>query len=430
MENDVGTPDVTTRKPDVNNPQPPSRPAISFLIVTALLNTIGIGVLGPVLPFIVQPYLHSTNNLAVIVGWLTSAYAICQFIAAPGLGILSDRFGRRPLLLICLLGSATGYLLFGLGGALWVLFLGRIIDGLTGGNFSILFAYIGDISAPQERGKYFGMVGAASGVGFILGPAIGGIASHLGYAAPVYLAAALTVVNLVWGYFYLPESLRREHRVTQTRLMDLNPLKQLRDLFTIAQLRWLLVATFLFSFPFAVYTTISVVLVKDSLGWNADKIGLVFVVVGSLDILMQGVLIGRLLPIFGEAKLTIAGMVCDLIAYLLFGAIVFVPSPALLLSGIVAIGVGSGLLEPSLMGLLSRAVGPRQQGIVQGGGQAIQSLALIIGPLFGGAVYVQFGHASPYWVSAAAVGLAICAVLLALPALRGRQTQPDDLSQA
>jgi len=182
----------------------PSRKAITFLVVTAFLNAMGIGILGPVLPFIVQHYTGNPNTLATVVGWLISSYAICQFVAAPALGLLSDRFGCRPLLLICLLGSAIGYLLFGLGGALWILFFGRIIDGLTGGNMSILFTYIGDISEPEERGKYFSLFGAASGIGFILGPVIGGSASLLSNQAPIYIAAGLTIANILLGYFYLP----------------------------------------------------------------------------------------------------------------------------------------------------------------------------------------------------------------------------------
>ncbi|MFL5656598.1 MAG: MFS transporter [Ktedonobacteraceae bacterium] len=402
----------------------PSRKAVTFLVVTAFLNAMGIGILGPVSPFIVQRYTGNPNTLATVVGWLVSSYAICQFVAAPALGKLSDRFGRRPLLLICLLGSAIGYLLFGLGGALWVLFLGRIIDGLTGGNMSILFAYIADISEPQERGKYFGLFGAASGMGFILGPAIGGSASLLSYQAPIYIATGLTIANILWGYFYLPESLDKEYRVAQTNLAELNPLKQLYNVFAIPQVRWLLVAVFLFCFPFAVYQTLTAVLIKESLGWNAANIGLIFLVLGVMDILMQGILAGRLLPIFGEVKLTIGGLFCEMLAYILIGSIALVPSPVLLWSGIVCFGLGSGLLEPALFGLVSRAVGQQQQGTVQGAGQSLQALASILGPLWGGLLYAQFGHASPYWSAAVFVALAILVTFLALPSLRTSQQMP------
>src|ERR1051326_2695629 len=168
-----------------------NRKSLFFLATVTLLNTMGMAIVGPVTPYITQHYLKDADNLAVVVAWMVSIYGLCQLIAAPGLGLLSDRFGRRPVLFVCLAGSALGYLLFGLGGALWVLFLGRIIDGLTGGNFSVLFAYIADISEPEERGKYFGIVGGASGVGFMVGPAIGGLLANVNYSTPFLVAAGV-----------------------------------------------------------------------------------------------------------------------------------------------------------------------------------------------------------------------------------------------
>ncbi len=419
------TTNITERSPAGGEPShrdrstgTPDRKTILFLLVTAFLNTMGIGIINPVLPFIAQQYVGNPQNLATVVGWLASVYAICQFLAAPMLGALSDRFGRRPLLLICLLGSAIGYLLFGLGGALWALFLGRMIDGLTGGNFSILFAYVADISQPEERGKYFGLAGAVAGAGFIVGPALGGLASKLGYQAPVYIAAAITLINIAWGFFNLPESLSKEHRAGNIRLSQLNPFQQLRRVFAMPQLRWLLLAIFFFGVPFAVLQTNSVVLIKDSLGWQADSVSLIFLLVGITDIIMQGGLAGRLLPVFGEVKLTMGGLVCEMIAYLLISAIAFVASPIPLLVGTVVFAIGTGLIEPALNGLVSRVAGPRQQGAVQGGSQSIQSLALILGPLWGGMLYTRAGHAWPYWSAAVFVVLAILAVLLAIPSIR------------
>jgi len=417
--------DATEPHPEAPSSRTPGRSTITFLVVTAFLNTMGAGILSPILPFIVRQYIGNEHTLAVVVGWLVAVYALCQFIAAPGLGALSDHFGRRPLLLICLLGSAIGYGLFGLGGTLWALFLGRIIDGLTGGNVSILFAYIGDISTPEERAKYFGLFGAAAGSGFIVGPVLGGLVAQISYAAPVYLAAATFVATVLWGYFTFPESLNKEDRTVRTSLVGLNPFKHLRNVLTLPQLRWLLLATFFFTFPFAMFASLTAVLLKDSLGWTPASIGLVYFVVGIGDILMQGVLIGRLLPIFGEVKLTIGGLVGEMLAYLLIGAIAFVPSPFFLWGGIVCYTIGSGLLEPSLGGLISRAAGPGQQGLVQGGNQSIQSLARILGPVCGGVLYAHVGHASPYWSGAVIVGLAILATGLAIPALQADRSKPN-----
>src|SRR6266568_1289956 len=185
----------------------PGSKAMIFLIILAFLNTMGVTIANPVVPFMVQQHLSNPNDLALTVAWMISIYGICQLLASPGLGLLSDRFGRRPVLFVCLAGSALGYLLFGLGGSLWILFLGRVIDGLTGGNFSVLFGYVADITEPEERGKYFGIVGGASGVGFMLGPAIGGLLATVNYSTPFLVAAAVILLNIVWGYFFLPESL-------------------------------------------------------------------------------------------------------------------------------------------------------------------------------------------------------------------------------
>ena len=220
------------------------RTSFVLLLVIALLNTMGITIIVPIVPFLIVQYLAHPNNLAVIVGWLTAAYGICQLIAAPGLGVLSDRFGRRPILFICLLGSVFGYLILGLGGALWLLFLGRIIDGLTGGNISVLFGYVADITEAKDRGKYFGLLGAAASVGTLIGPAVGGLLATINDRVPFLAAAGLLLLTLVWGYFFLPESLGKEHRTTSIAMSELNPLKSLVSVLRGANLRWLLLAWF------------------------------------------------------------------------------------------------------------------------------------------------------------------------------------------
>jgi DHA1 family tetracycline resistance protein-like MFS transporter len=391
--------------------------ALLFLLVMVFLNTMGMTIIGPVVPFLVQPYVADQQQLARMVGWLSSIYAVCQFLAAPGLGVLSDRYGRRPILLICLLGSAIGYLLFGLGGALWVLFLGRIVDGLTGGNFSILYAYIADRLAPEQRGAFFGRAGAVGGMGFLLGPVIGGFAAGWGNAAPAYLAAGVTLLTMLWGWLMLPESLRPDQRTTHVRAAALNPLTQLRAILALPQLRWLIAAGFCYSFPFAGLLATFGVFLIGQFGWTPGQIGLTSLMVGVMDMLVQGVLVGRLLPRLGEVRLAIVGLIGVMAGYLLIGAVAIVPSVVLLLLGVAFFAGCGGLVEPAMGSLLSRAAGPRAQGAVQGGGQAIQSLAMIIAPLWSGWIFSRFGPATPFWSGGIWIGLAILAIMLANPVL-------------
>src|SRR5437868_5222662 len=182
------------------------RGALFFVLATSFLNLMGVSIIAPVAPYLAQRY----GADAFTVGLLFAANSFFQFLAMPGLGALSDRYGRRPILLLSLFGSAVGYLLFGLGGALWVLFFSRILDGVTSGDVGAILAYIADISDPEDRIKYYGWIGAVSGFGFVVGPAIGGLLSRMSYEAPFYAVAAITFANTLWGLVQLPESLPPE----------------------------------------------------------------------------------------------------------------------------------------------------------------------------------------------------------------------------
>ncbi|HEU5375004.1 MAG TPA: MFS transporter [Ktedonobacteraceae bacterium] len=408
---------------------PVGRTSLVLLLVIALLNTMGITIIVPLLPFLTVQYLSHPNTLAVIVGWLTAAYGICQLIAAPGLGVLSDRFGRRPILFICLLGSAFGYLILGLGGALWLLFLGRIIDGLTGGNISVLFGYIADITEPEDRGKYFGLLGAAASVGTLIGPALGGLLATVNDNAPFLAAAGLLLLTLVGGYFLLPESLDKEHRITSISVSELNPLKQLASAFRWANVRWILLAWFLYAFPVGMLQTTIPVLMKDSLGFNATQVSLVVTVLGAVDILVQGVLVGRFLAMLGNIKLGLIAFALVGISYLVLGSIAFLATPILLLVGIMLFAGSGSLVENALRGLLSGMVGRREQGRVSGATQSLQSLGWVVGPLIGGFVYTAWGHFQAYAFASFIIVLAIVCVWIALPFIQRHQTKEQTLGE-
>lgn len=392
----------------------PSRNALLFLMTTIFLNVIGMMIVFPVLPFIVQPYLKAPNQLAWVVGWLEASYAICQFIAAPALGILSDRFGRRPILFICMVGTLVGYLLFGIGGALWVLFLSRIIDGLTGGDQSVLLAYLADVSTPEERGKLFGRIGGIAGFGAIVGPAIGGFVATWGYSTPLYLAAAVFLVNIIWGYFVLPESLPPERRIKQIKPAALNPLAQIGNVFAIKRLRWLIVTTICHGFPFAMFLTLFTVLIVDTLHWQPSTIGILLLVNGSIDIVVQGFISERLIARWGEIRLTMSGLLGLVVSFGLIGAVAIVPNPVLMFAGIACFALSSGLLEPSLRALITNSTPPDEQGMVQGSTTALGAAANIIAPVIAGALYVRFGGEAPYWLGAVILLFGVVAMRLAI----------------
>ncbi len=268
-------------------------------------------------------------------------------------------------------------------------------------------------------------------MGFLLGPVIGGFAASWGNTAPAYLAAAVTLITMLWGLFMLPESLHPDQRTKQVRAAALNPFTQLRAILALPQLRWLIVAGFCYSFPFAGLLATFGVFLIGQFGWTAGQLGLTSLMVGVMDMLVQGVLVARLLPRLGEVKLAIVGLIGVLAGYLLIGAVAIVPSLALLLLGIAFFAGCGGLVEPALGSLLSRAAGSRAQGAVQGGSQAIQSLAMIIAPLWSGWIFSRFGPATPFWSGGIWIGLAILAILFASPVLRaamaaGGDTQPGE----
>ncbi|MBF2622218.1 MFS transporter [Listeria welshimeri] len=366
-----------------------------FGLIAVFLCGMGFSIIMPVVPFLVAPYVNNSSEQALMVTLLTSVYALCVFFAAPGLGALSDRFGRRPVLLLCFIGSAIGYFIFGLGGALWVLFLGRIIEGITGGSISTLFAFFADITPQENRTKYFGWVSAAAGAGAALGPAFGGFIAHFGYAMPFFFGAAITLLNFLFGYFYMPESLKKEHRLKSIPLMRLNPFSQLLNILTIKNLGRLLISGFFIWVPNGSLQAVMSQFAIDSFSWKPVLIGMMFSIMGIQDILSQAFIMPKLLLKLTDKQIAIFGMIAEIIGYTLIAASsIFVFAP-LLIIGMFIFGFGDSIFGPSFNGMVSKSASASEQGRIQGGSQAIQSLARIIGPIIGGQIYITLGHAAP-----------------------------------
>lgn len=395
------------------------RGTILFALVTMFLNFLGFALLIPVIPFIVEKYLpaHQANLVGVYVGLLIAVYAFCQFISAPTLGLLSDRFGRRPVLLVSLIGTIIGYLLLGIGGALWVLFLGRIIDGLTGGNISTIYAYVADISQPHQRGKLFGLLGAAGGVGFIIGPVVGGYVGAVHLFLPFFVGAGAVFLNLLWGYFVMPETLKKEHKVQEIKLSHLNPFLQFGYVLAMPSLKQLFLVGFLFFFPLTAYQAMGSTFLKDVLNLGPAGIGTILFVIGVVDIVAQGYLTHLLLPRLGEIKVTMLGLIIIVVGYAMYASAPLAPSLLLMYITVIVVVLGDGLVEPALSGLIANNAEPNMQGRVQGANQSMQSAARAVGPLYGGYLY-HTGKSMPYLGNMLITSMAAIALFLSVKKIK------------
>lgn len=381
--------------------------ALIFGLMSVFLCGIGFGVISPVLPFLVQPYVSNSGEQAKVVTLLTSVYAMCVFLVAPGLGALSDRYGRRPILLVCLLGSTIGYLVFGIGGALWVLFAGRIIDGITGGNISTIFAYFADITPKEERTKYFGWVSAVAGAGFILGPTLGGLLAKFGYSVPLYFGAIITLLNFVYGILYMPESLDKNNRLEKITFARLDPFTQLINIFSIKNLKRLFISGFLLWIPSGSLQAIFSQFTMNTFNWGPTLIGLMFSIMGVQDIISQGLIMPKLLVKLSDVQIAVLGMASEIIGYGFIAASALLSFYPLCIAGIFIFGFGDSIFGSSFNGMVSKSVDASEQGKVQGGSQSIQSLARIIGPIIGGQIYVSLGHAAPAFMGMIFIAVAI-----------------------
>lgn len=381
--------------------------ALIFGLISVFLCGIGFSIIMPVVPFLVHPYISSPEEQALVVTLLTSVYAVCVFFAAPALGALSDKYGRRPLLLICLFGSAIGYLVFGIGGALWVLFAGRIIEGVTGGSISTIFAYFADIIPPEQRTKYFGWVSAVVGAGTIIGPTLGGLLAKFGHSVPLYFGALITLLNVLYGMKYMPESLDKNNRLKVITFVRLNPFAQLANILSMKSLKWLLISAFLLWIPNGSLQAIFTQFTMDTFSWKPALIGLMFSIMGFQDIISQAFIMPKLLIKLSDKQIAILGMVSEIIGYSFIAASALFSLYPLLIVGMLLFGFGDSIFGPSFNGMLSKSVDSSEQGRIQGGSQSIQALARMIGPIIGGQIYVSLGHAAPAFMGMILIVVAI-----------------------
>lgn len=393
------------------------RSPLLVIFVTIFIDLVGFGIVIPVLPFYVESTKFNATPRAV--GLLFASYSVMQLIFSPILGRLSDRYGRRPVLLLSLIGTGIGFVILGFATTLWMLFAGRILDGITGGNISTAQAYIADITTPEERAKGMGIVGAAFGLGFIFGPPIGGILSRWGIAVPFLFAAAMAFANAILLYFTLPETVTADHparaRTSESRW------ELLRRSLKQSRLAFVLLIYFLFVVAFSIMTTTFALYTMYRFGYDAQHNGYLFLFIGTIAAVVQGTLIGRLAKRFGEIPLVVTGALLFTISLFI---VPFVGPHAgglaalLMITGTLA--VGNSLATPALTSLSSKSVGRSEQGSVLGVTQSAASLARVVGPVL--SAFLIYSATAPkhisdtsifatFWVGAAIMFIAFLAAV-------------------
>ena len=366
-----------------------NRKLLTSILLVVFIDLLGFSLILPLLPY----YAETFNASEFVTGLLIAVYALMQLIGAPILGRLSDRYGRRPILLISVFGTFLSFLLLGFANALWILFAARILDGITGGNLSVAQAYISDVTDAKNRAKGLGLIGAAFGLGFIIGPVTGGILSQYGYNVPAFVAGGLALINFILIYAWLPESLTKEKR--EQLGAQKKPSVTLDALVTALKRPFtgsLLITRFFFSLAFAIFQTIFALYALAKFNLSARDTGFILTYVGVLSVFVQGFLVGRLTNRFREDHLISAAVA--LMAVSLFGW-ALAPSVFWLLVILAPTAVSGGILNTLLSSTLTKAVAPQEIGGILGLSASIESSTRIIAPILGGALLQNVGTWSP-----------------------------------
>ena len=385
--------------------------AVAFIFVTILLDMFALGLIMPILPKLVESFVdNDTASAARIFGLFGTAWALMQFFFSPILGGLSDRFGRRPVVLLSNFGLAFDYVLMALAPSLSWLFVGRVISGITSASVSTAFAYIADITPVERRAAVFGKVGAAFGAGFIIGPAVGGLLGGQDPRLPFWVAAALSFANALYGLLILPESLPRDRR-SPFRWKSANPIGALRLLRSNPALARLSVVNFIAQLAHVVLPSTFVLYATYRYGWNAATVGLTLAMVGICAMAVQGLAIGPIVKRFGERRALLLGLGCGAIGFLIFGA---APSGPLFWLGIPVMALW-GIAGAATQALTTRLVAPDQQGQLQGATTSVQSVSQLLGPFLFTLTFAYFiGTRAPLTLPGAPFLLASLLLLLAL----------------
>jgi MFS transporter, DHA1 family, tetracycline resistance protein len=396
--------------------QPKGRKAaFAFVFVVSLINAVSFGIMIPVLPNLIKQF--TGGDTAAASEWnvlFAVVWGATQFVCGPILGLLSDRVGRRPVLLISLFGLGIDFLFMAFAPTLMWLFVGRVLNGATAASFATANAYVADVTAPEQRAKAFGWLMSALSAGFLVGPALGGFLGEVDLRLPFMVAAGLTLANTLYGVFVLPESLPPERRTKSFDLSRANPLGSLRLLRAHPDLLGLAGIGFLYQLAHTVLPTIFVLYTGYRYGWTAGTMGLAMMGSAALSMAVQAALVGPAVARVGERGALIAGAACGAAGFAIFA---LAPTGWTYLLGMPVFAL-MGLLQPGLMGLMSRKVAPTEQGQLQGANQSLQGLASMAGPaLFGLTFAWSIRHEASLHAPGLAIGLA--AVLLALALVMG-----------
>jgi len=390
---------------------PLARPSTYLCAFLTLLNDrLSETLIFPLLPFLLAGFTNDGRTL----GLLTGSYAVAQFLATPLIGALSDRYGRRPVIAGCVAGSVLGLGLFaatiatdwrtvpwasGTAIPLALLFAGRLLDGVSGGTAATAAAVLADISPPEKRAKAFGLIGVAFGLGFIIGPALGGLLGRVNVNLPLLIAVLIAVANLLLVLTLLPETHPLEARIALPPRRELQPFTQLARVFGNPRVRRLCGAFFLFFLAFSGFTGVLVLYFKQAFNWGPGLAGAAFLVVGVVATVVQGGLIGPLVKRFGEWRLSLAGL-----GFVIAGC-VLVPlarpeqAAAVVFPALASLALGTGLVTPCLRALVSRRLADAGQGAALGSLQGLQSLGSFVGPPLAGLAYETIGRTSPFWLN-------------------------------